>query len=451
MPDLRGFIDLVRQQKPRDILDVYRSVSPWYETTAVITKLEQAARYPIVFFHDIRNSRFPVVSNVCATQSRLAMALGCSSQELRHRYAEGCERPLKPELKKDGPVQEQVFMGKQADLGILPQLLYHEGDAPRPYVTAAIIAATDPETSKTNLSFHRLMLRNENTTTIFMARGKHLEQIFQKYKNAGQPMPISAFIGVHPACALGALYTGELEEYEIIGGLLRSPLPVVKCLTNHLHVPAEAEFVLEGMVSAYSQAEEGPFGEYTGYATGTSCCPIFIVQALSCRKDPIYQDIVGGSMEHLLLPIPGMEYHLLHLARNAAHSTTDVKITLPLTVFVSLDKKDDSQPRQIAEALLASDIYVKHVVVVDSDVDISDLRKVATALVLHTRPDRDILVQRGCLGTELDPSRESPDEPMIKIGIDATVPLKKRERVQRNRVPQAVLDSISLTELLGRV
>ena len=450
MPDLFNFIDTVRRERPRDVLDIHHTVSPRYETAAILTKLEQSSRFPIVVFHHVDRSAFPVVSNVCGTQSRLALALGCSIRELRGRYAEACEQPIQPELKKKGPVQEQVFIGKDVNLKILPQLVYHQDDAPQPYITAAIIVARDPESGKANLSFHRLMIMNENTTAIFMARGKHLDRIYRRYESAGEPMPIAAFIGVHPACSLGALYTGtsDVEEYDIAGGLLRSPLPVVQCVTNHLHVPAEAEFVLEGLVSPGKRVEEGPFGEFTGYATDTASCPVFMVKALTYRNDAVFQDIVSGLTEHLLLPILGMEHRLLTLARAAVPTTTAVKVSVPLTVFVAIKKQDDSQPERIMEALLASDIYVKQVVVVDADVDVSDLRQVVTAIALHTRPDRDIIVKRRCLGTALDPSCESPDGFTTKVGIDATLPLNGTRHISRNRVPQHMLDSIDLSELL---
>jgi UbiD family decarboxylase len=451
MQDLRSFIETVRRERPHDVLDVGRTVSPRFETAAILTKLEQASRFPVVFFHDVAESPFPVVSNVCGTQARLALALGCTVRNLRRRYAEGCEQPLKPVLKQGGPVQEKVLTGGDVDLGALPRLVYHQDDAPRPYITAAIVVARDPDSGKCNLSFHRLMVLSQHTTAIFMARGKHLDRIYQKYESQSEAMPIAAFIGVHPACSLGALYTGaaEVEEYEIIGGLLGSALPVVQCATNDLHVPADAEFVLEGFVAPRTRVQEGPFGEFTGYATGTAACPIFTVNALTSRNDPIFQDIVSGHLEHLLLPLLGMEHHLFTIARSAVPTTTAVKVAVPLTAFVAIDKEDDSQPGRLIEALLASDIYVKQVVVVDANVDVSDLRQVATAVALHMRPEQGVVVQRRRLGTELDPSCDSPERFITKVGLDATVPLSAPRPVSRNRVSQELLDSIDLSTLLA--
>jgi UbiD family decarboxylase len=172
------------------------------------------------------------------------------------------------------------------------------------------------------------------------------------------------------------------------------------------------------------------------------------VNALTCRCNAVFQDIVSGLTEHLLLPIPGMEYRLLTLARAAVPATTALKVSVPLTVFVAMKKQDDSQPERVIKALLDSDIYVKQVVVVDAGVDVSDLRQVATAIALHTRADKDIFIKRCCRGTELDPSCESPEGCTTKIGIDATLPLHGMRLVNKNRVPQQLLDSIDLSELL---
>ena len=450
MYDLRTFLETVRREKPRDIVSIERTVNPRYETTAILTKLEQSFRFPILRFRSVAGSPFPVVTNVCGSTARLAMALNCTIGELPQVYAARCAQPVKPEIKPQAAAQELVFTGKDVDLHSFPQFIYHEGDAPQPYITAAIVVARDPETGKSNLSFHRLMIVDRATTAIFMAKGKHLEQIYRKYENAGEAMPIAAFLGVHPACSLGALYSGsaDTEEYDIIGGLQQSPLALANCVTNSLQVPADAEFVLEGLVPPRGRVNEGPFGEFTGYSTGSTTCPMFKVQAITSRRDPIFQDIVSGHAEHLLLPVLGMEHHLLEVARAVVPSAVAVKILLPLTVFVSLRKEDDAQPPRLIEALLTSDIYAKQVVVVDSDVDISDLRQVATAVALNVRPDRDIHIFPPSLGTELDPSCESRDGLTAKYGLDATRAMKSPRSVVKNRVPQHVLDSINLSEFL---
>ena len=451
MHDLRAFLEQVRQERPRDLITVNRTVNPKYETTAILTKLEQSFRFPVLLFRSVAGSSFPVVTNVCGATARLALALSCTVAELPQVYAARVAQPVRPELKPQAVAQEQVFTGKDVNLESFPRFIYHEADSAQPYITAAIVVASDPETGKSNLSFHRLMIVDRNTTGIFMAKGKHLDQIYRKYENAGEAMPIAAFLGVHPALSLGALYSGlaETEEYGIIGGLQQSPLALVKCISNALQVPADAEIVLEGAVPPRTRINEGPFGEFTGYSTGNASCPAFQVHAITTRREPIFQDIVSGHAEHLVLPVLGMEHHLLQAARAAVPSTVSVRVPLPLTVFASLRKQDDTQPRRLIESLLSSDIYVKQVVVVDSDIDISDLRQVSTAVALNVRPDRDIHISPPSQGTELDPSCDSPDGMTAKFGLDATRPLNPARRIVKNRVPQDVLDSINLSEFLS--
>ncbi len=453
MCDLRSFIDAVRRERPHEIVDVDREVSPRHETVAILTKFEQSYRSPILFFHRVAGCQFPVVTNVYGSLNRLALALGCSRRELADCYAERCRRPIKPELKTNAAVQQTVFRGLEVNLSVLPQLVHHEHDAPQPFITAAIVAARDPDSGKTNLSYHRLMIASRNTTGIFIAGGKHLDLIYQKYEKAGQAMPIAAFIGAHPLWALGTLFTGsaDVEEYDIIGGLQGKPLDVVECVTQPgLRVPANAEFVLEGVVPPKERIEEGPFGEFTGYATGATPAPVFHVEAITSRRDPIFQDIASGHMEHLLLPLPAMEHHLLTVARAISPGVKRVKIEVPLTVFVQLEKRDDSEPRRLVEALLKSDIYTKQVVVLDADVDLADLHQVMAAVALRVRPDRDILIYPDQLGTWMDPSCESAEGRTAKIGIDATAPLSPKRPVTKNSVPQLLLDSINLSEFLGK-
>src|SRR6185312_15653309 len=208
------------------------------------------------------------------------------------------------------------------------------------------------------------------------------------------------------------------------------------------------EFVLEGTVAPTLRLDEGPFGEFTGVSTGVTRRPIFTVQTLTCRKNPVFQDVVSGCMEHLLLPTIGMEHYFLTVARRAVPRIKALKLSSPLTVCVALEKEDDSEPARIIEALLASDIYVKYVVVVDADVDTSDLRQIAAAITLYTRPDRDIFVKHRMLGTELDPSHDPVDAETTKAGIDATLPLGTTVRVKKNKIPEKILDSINLSELL---
>jgi 2,5-furandicarboxylate decarboxylase 1 len=453
--DLRAFLDRVRAERRTDLLVVERPVNPRYETTAILTKLEERQRSPIICFQKVKDSQFTLVTNVCGSMGRLALALDCPLKLVGERYAERCDRPLapRPVAAADAPVRQNVLRAAEVDLGLLPRLIYHQGDSENPYITGAIVVARDPETGRSNLSYHRLMIASRDRTGIFMERGKHLDAIYRKYVRLGRPMPIAAFMGVHPLVSLGALYSGssEVEEYDIIGGLMTAPLPVVDCLTQPgLVVPAHAEMVLEGIVPPDERIDEGPFGEFTGYGTGIVQTPVFQVSAMTFRDDCLYQDVVSGHMEHLILPLPAIERRALAEARAVAAGVTRVSLVAPFTAVIALRKTDDAEPKAIIDAFLEGDIYSKHVIVVDADVEIGDPRQVLAAMALNTQATTGVHIFPDRQGTPLDPSCTSEDGRVAKMGIDATRRMAGGRHVTRNTVPRAVLDAVDLDDLLKK-
>ena len=449
MTDLRTFIEAVRTQRRADLVEVDREVQPTYETAAIVTKLEERGRSPMLLFRNVAGSEATVVTNVCGSMGRLALALGCSVGEVAKTYAMRAEAPVAPRVVDTGPCQEVVHRGHAVDLGRLPPMVYHLDDAKEPYITAAIVLARDPETGKTNLSYHRMMIAGRDRTGILMEKGKHLDGIFAKYVARGQDMPIAVIIGVHPLVSLGTLYSGapDAEELHVIGGLMQQALDVVPCVTHpDLHVPAYAELVLEGTVSHAERMREGPFGEFTGYGTGLTQTPVFQVAAMTHRRDFLFQDIISGRMEHLVLSMPAIEHRSRKMAAALAPGFVDLSLPAPFTTVVSIDKRDDEEPRRLIEALLRADIYAKHIIVVDADVDPGDLRAVMAAMALQTQADRKVHILPVELGTPLDPSCRFEDGRSTKMGIDATRALTPARCVTRNRLPPELLDAIDIAE-----
>lgn len=448
MRDLRTFLEQVRSTRPRDLVVVTREVSPRHETAAIVAKLEEAHRTPIVFFERVRGSKLPVVSSVAGSKGRLALALGVKLNQLSEHWAAAASRPTPPVLVREAPAYD--VLTEDVDLSLLPPMVYHAADADAPYITAAIVVARDPETEKTNLSFHRLMIAGRNRSGIFIEEGKHLDGIFQKYRSRGEPMPIAAFTGWHPAWALGALYSGspDVEEYDVIGGLLNEPLEVTPTRSQpNLVVPARAELVLEGTVDPKERLDEGPFGEFTGYGTGVTRSPVLTVTALAHRRDPIFQDVVSGQMEHLILPMLGIEWRTLQDARRACPNVVRATIAAPLTTIVAVDKQEEGEPRRIIDAVLDGDVYAKQVIVVDAEVDPSDFRQVLGAMALCVQADRDVVIKTNAMGTPLDPSCPGSDGRIAKLGIDATRSLTARRAVTRNAFPPEVWNAIDLSAL----
>lgn len=451
--DLRSFLDALRSSRPADLVEVDREVDPRHETAAIVTKLEMNGRSPVLLFRNVRGTTWPVVSNVCGSMGRLAVALGCPLKEVSAVYGERAQQRVSP-VRHEGPApcQEIVHRGDEVDLTQLPALVYHADDAAEPYITAAIVVARDPETRRTNLSYHRLMIAGPRRTGILMERGRHLHGIFEKYVARGEDMPIAVFVGVHPLVSIGALYAGDadVEEYDVIGGLMQAPLPLLPCVTHpDLEVPAGAELVLEGVVRHAETMREGPFGEFTGYGTGVTQTPPFDVLALTHRRDPLFQDVVSGRMEHLVLSLPALEHRTLRDARAVAPGVVRIALVAPLTAIVALDKRDDEEPKRVIDALLG-DIYAKQVIVVDGDVDPGDVRQVLAAMALQTQADHHLWVFPNRQGTPLDPSCPSPEGIGAKLGIDATRPLAGHRVVTKNRLPPELLERIDIKAFTRR-
>jgi UbiD family decarboxylase len=451
MSDLRSFLARVRAERPADLIEIDREVDGRFETAAILTKLEAQQRSPILFFKRVAGTALPVVTNVCGSMGRIAFALGCPLKDVSARYDAAIAAPIKPMVTLEAPVQEIRATGLNVDLRQLPGLVYHEQDSEKPYITAAIGVARDPDTGHENLSVHRLMVIDRATTAIFIEPGKHLDEIFQKFRRAGHAMPIAFFIGAHPTWLLGAVYSGPLEEYDVIGGLLGEPLPVVECITQAgLFVPARAEIVLEGLVEPRELVDEGPFGEWPGYSTGVVQAPVFHVTAMTMRHQAIFQDVVSGQLEHLTIELPAIEHRALSRARAAAAGVTAFAVIAPFTSAVALEKASDDEPKRVMDALLPTDIQAKHLIVVDADVDVRDPRRVFRAVGLNTQPARDVYIFPDERGTLLDPSCTSAVARTSKMGIDATRRLQPARAITQNRLPADVLARVDVTEILRR-
>jgi len=289
--DLRSYLDLVKRKKPDELVIVSKEMDPVHEITAAVVKLEkEARRRPVLVFENVRGTRFPVLTNLHASRSRLALAMGCAPDEMLRTYLRAMDAPVAPRIVSTGPVKEVILTGEQVNLYDLPQIVHHEGDA-GPYLTAAISFARDPASETWNCAYNRLMIKGRDTTSIHLTLGKHLWE-FQRIAEArGEALPLALAIGVHPAIALGALAIGSIDEDEraIMGGLLGEPLELIKCETSDVLVPAHAELVIEAEILPRARTAEGPFGEFTGYSLGEREREVMKVRAIkigraSCRE-----------------------------------------------------------------------------------------------------------------------------------------------------------------------
>jgi len=445
--DLSSYLDLIKRKKPEEFVIVSKEVDPAYEITALVVKLEkEARRRPVLLFEKVKGTPFPVLTNLHASRSRLALSMNSAPEDMLRTYLRAMERPIPPRVVATGPVKDVILTGDRINLYDLPQIVHHEGDA-GPYITAAISFAKEPGGEAWNCAYNRLMIKGRDTTSIHLTAGKHLWE-FQRIAEArGEALPVAFAIGVHPAIALGALAIGSIDEDEraIMGGLFGEPLELVKCETSDVLVPAHAELVIEAEILPAARTPEGPFGEFTGYSLGRREREVVQVKAITHRAGAMFQDITVAHLDHMLLSTIPMEANLYRAVRAMVPSVRAVRVPGPFTCYVSIEQRLVGQAKNAILAVLGADLYMKRVVVVDEDVDVFDDRQVNWALATRCQPDRDITIITNARGSDLDPSTKE-DGYTAKWGVDATAKPSLATYTPRHRVPAEVWQRIDLKD-----
>ncbi|KYH32251.1 UbiD family decarboxylase [Neomoorella mulderi] len=414
---------------------VNKEVDLHYELAAVGKKAD--GRYALQF-NKVRNSSIPVVTGIAGTREIMAAAMGVSIKEVAERFAQAQANPVECVLVASGksPVKENV--NYEVDLGSLPIPVHHEKDG-GPYITAGVLVAKDPRTGIRNISIHRLQVLGPNRLGILILP-RHLSHFFRAAEEAGRPLEVAIAIGLDPLLLLAsqALTPPGFDEFTIAGALYGQPLELVKCETVDLEVPAQAEIVLEGRLLPGVREIEGPFGEYPKYYGPASPKPVIELTAITSRRNPIYQTIVPATMEHLLLGAIPREGGLLQVIKNAVPNVKGVHLTPGGTcryhAVIAIDKQNEGEAKNAIFAAFSSSQEIKHVVVVDKDVDIFNPEDVEWAIATRCQAGRDVFIVERALGNKLDPS--SDNGLSDKMGIDATVPLDAEPgRFERIRIP----------------
>lgn len=444
--DLRSFLRFVRQQAPREYLRIDNTVSPHWEIAATIAMLEGKKRMPIVEFPRVSGCAMPVVANVCASLPRIARSLNITPVELENRLLHAYENPISPQVweRSDSPpVRECVTWGSEVDLYSLPQLRSSQHEEAG-FLSAAAVIARDPLTGIANVSYHRLMIADRCRTTIYMTPSGHLNQIFQTNASQDRPTPVIVFIGAHPLWALGSLAAGDIDvdELAVIGGLLGYPLEITPSLINAgLPVPARAEIALEGIIHHRQTMQESPYGEALGFVSAAEPRPVLEVKVMSTRKNPIFQEVVAGHIEHLNMTGTAVKIHLHRTLTHKYPQVAEIHQAGPMTLYLRLTRDvNRADMKNLMREVLGNQRYVKQVVIFDHDVDLRNSQQVNRALATMVQADKDILILPDQLGNGIDPSECNGKT--TKWGIDATTKPTEAGVPARSTIPQTVLDKI---------
>jgi 2,5-furandicarboxylate decarboxylase 1 len=441
---LRSFLANVEADDPHGILRIRDKVSLDYDPSALVMEMEKTGHSPVVWFEKVGDSPFPVVTNLYGSRRRYALALGVPEERLIEEWASRNDRTIEPAMCKTGPIHDVVRTGKKVDLGYLPIMRHFNEDA-GPYITNAIVIAKDPDTGVRNASFHRMQVKGRNRLGTSLHSRRHLWNYVQRAEERGEDIPIAVVIGAHPLFTFGGLWKGPItsDEYAVVGGMMGKPLEITAGRTVPVEVPIDAEIVLEGRIIANKREPEGPFAEFTGYASERSTQHVVEISAITHRKDAIYQDIIPGiSDEHTsLLAVPS-EARLLRTLRQHFPNTTAVSYpksgTCRLHVYIAMRKPAPGQAKNAAAVAFGDDLSLKLVVIVDDDVNIFDDRDVFWAMATRMQADEDIDIIRNAMGAILDPSNHAGMT--AKMIIDATRPsanFPKRHTLPADAVKRA--------------
>ncbi|MGB2040672.1 MAG: 4-hydroxy-3-polyprenylbenzoate decarboxylase [Porticoccaceae bacterium] len=449
--DLREFIAFLEQRG--ELVRVTQEVDPNLEMTEISDRTLRA-KGPALLFENPKGYDTPVLCNLFGTPERVAMGMGQESVtalrdvgtllaflkepeppkglrdlwEKRHDFKQVLNMPVK-EI-KNAPCQEIVLEGDQVDLDQLPIQTCWPGDV-GPLVTWALAVTRGPEKERQNLGIYRMqkIAKNKLIMRWLAHRGGALDyRDFQK-KYPGKPYPVAIALGADPATTLGAVtpVPDTLSEYAFAGLLRGEKTQVTKCIGSDLQVPATAEYILEGFLHPGEEAEEGPFGDHTGYYNEVETFPIFTIDRITHRKDPIYHStytgrppdepaILGVALNEVFVPILQKQFPEI------------VDFYLPpegcsyRMAVVSMKKQYPGHAKRVMMGVwsfLRQFMYTKFVIVTDDDVDVRNWEDVIWAMTTRMDPTRDTVLVDNTPIDYLDFA--SPVSGLgSKMGLDAT-------------------------------
>lgn len=444
--DLRAFLTHYEAKFPDRVLRITQEVDLDYDSTAIAFELDRRRQSPLLIFEKVKGSRFPMLMNLYSARDRYAEALGVSPDELLSTWANIDAQPVPPRLIEHGPVKDVVITGDEIDLGYLPIMRNFVEDGGK-YLTNAMFVAKDPETGVRNASFHRLQVNGKTRFGTSLHSRRHLWNYARKAQEMGlQELPVVIVVGCHPLITFGSgLWKGPIEadEYEIAGGFLGAPLKVVQGVTGPIEIPAFAELAIEGKLLLGVDEDEGPFGEFTGYASERSTRNAVEVTGILHRRDAYYHSIVGGiSDEHTLLLGISQEARQLKSLRVQYPNVKAVHYpksgTCLLHCYVSVKNPAPGEARNIAAAAIGDNLSLKLVVVVDDDIDVFNEQEVIWAIATRFQADTDTDLIKVGMGAILDPSNHAGQT--AKLIIDATrkrSPFPRRHSLPADSVAKA--------------
>lgn len=433
----RNFIEKARDTG--DLVVINTAVDTQYEVANVAHALE--AR-PVLFEQIKDYPGWRICAGVCADRRYFSLDLEQPLSGLMNHLAEAIASPILPEVIQDAPCQEVIV--EDVNLYDLPILLHLPEDAGH-YVASNVVIVRDPELGR-NMCYHRLLRLDKKH---FAARIVENRGTYNALQKSEGDLPVAICIGVSLATHLAASMSPPpgVDELSVANAL--SPTPLVKCLTNDLEVPADAEIVLEGRIT-HRKTSEGPFMDLTETMDIVRDQPVIVIDLITHRRDPIYHALLPGGLEHKTLMGMPKEPTIFAEVSKVARCTGVIITpggTSWLHAVVQIDKRGADDGRMAIDAAFKGHGSLKHVWVVDTDVDIYDPAQVEWAMATRFQADRDLIVYSEQPGSSLDPSGThvpGSKSRTAKMGLDCTIPWG----ADRHKFERGEYGSVDLNEYL---
>ena len=428
--------DLLAQlEHEHKLTRITREVSHRYEVANIIYSLDEQ---PIIFDH-VKGFEFPVFAGITSNRDVIAEGLGTTKEHLLQKLVQSLRHPTEPELVDKAPCQEVVL--KNPDLSMLPLLYHLKGDGGR-YATATVSTIKDPDTGR-NVSYHRLMEIGPNKLTARLIKNRQTRTTYDKTEgDLEMAVCIGNSTAIMVAASLGP--PSGTDEFRIANTL--DPTPLVKCITKDLEVPAETEIVLEGRITR-DLDREGPFVDLTETRDFERQEPVFVVDCITHRKQPLYQALIPGRFEHKTLmgmPKEPTIYDEVSKVVDCKNALVTMGGGSWLHGIVQIKKQHPDDGKKAIQAAFNGHKSMKHVVIIDEDVDMYNSDAVEWAIATRFQGDKDLIVLPDQPGSSLDPSgkHEAGKKTLTtKVGVDATIPFDvDREKYNIVRYSRVDLD-----------
>ena len=442
MTDLRNYISLIK--KNGDLKTIKSPVSTKYEIAGITAKFDGSFA---VLFENIKESKFNLVANLVGTRTRFSQAIGSNDTKIHEKIISAIKKAKKPKVIPSGKFLEN----KSKNISSMPIVSHFEKES-GPFITSSVVYVKNPESKKQNSSFHRMMPIDNTHFSIRMVEGRHLHRCFIDAKEHKEDLKIAITVGVHPAISIASAYQAEwgYDEINIANSLLGGKLTLAKLPFTGLKVPSGTEIVMEGKILQDKTHPEWMVEMLQTYDHQRKQ-PIFELENLYYRNNPIFHDILSGFSEHRLLMGMPIESKLNGELKKIFPQTQKVSMSNGgcnwLHAVVQIKKKNESDTKKIIKQTFQSHRSLKQVTIVDEDIEPSNAEAVEYAMATRFQADKDLIILTKVRGSSLDPSSDQKKLQTAKMGIDATKPLSKRpEGFEIAKIPK--IDKINLKKYL---